>query len=104
MRLLNVRTILTTSAAAAALAGTLAMSAGPAEALPAGVQPLPLASAGQPEVTLVSGGCGFYRHRGPFGGCRPNFVGPVYGYRYGGPFGYGYGWHRGFGWHRWHRW
>ena len=96
MRRFNVRTILVKSAAAAVLAGAMAISAAPAEALPAGIQALPLAS-GQPEVTLVSGGCGPYRHRGPFGGCRPNFVGPVYGY--GRPYGYGYGWRR-----HWHRW
>ena len=43
-----------------------------------------------PEITLVSGGCGPYRHRGPWGGCRP-----------GGQWGYRPGWHRpGWGWRR----
>ena len=98
MQHFNVRAILAKSAAAAVLAGTLAVFAAPAEALPVGVQPLPLASVGQPEVTLVSGGCGPYRHRTYWGGCRPNFVGPVYGY------GRPYGWHRGWGWHHWRHW
>ena len=101
MRHFNMRAILAKSAAVAVLAGTAAISAAPAQALPVGVQPLPLASAGQPEVTLVSGGCGPYRHRGPFGGCRLNVVGYRYGYGYRPAFyrPYGFGWHRG--WHRW---
>ena len=44
-----------------------------------------------PQVVLVSGGCGPAFHRGPFGGCRPNV-----GF-YGRPYGYGYGYRRGFG-------
>ncbi len=41
----------------------------------AGAEALPLAPASDlsaaPAVTLVSGGCGPFSHRGPFGGCRP---------------------------------
>ena len=29
-----------------------------------------LSGASAPHVTLVYGGCGPYRHRGPYGGCR----------------------------------
>jgi hypothetical protein len=28
------------------------------------------------KIVLVAGGCGPGWHRGPFGGCRPNFRGP----------------------------
>ena len=62
--------------------------------LPAGAQsvgPLPLASGDQPELTLVSGGCGPAFHRGPFGGCRPNLYRP---YGFGRPFYHRYGFHR----------
>ena len=52
-----------------------------------------------PQLELVSGGCGPAFHRGPFGGCRPNFG----GYGYGRPGWRGYGWRGGYGWHRWHR-
>lgn len=90
-----IRTILANLAGAAAIVGTIAIAASPAQALP-GVQPLPLAAA-QPEVILASGGCGPFGHRTPWGYCRPNFVRPVYGYGYGRP----YGWHR---WHHWHGW
>jgi hypothetical protein len=90
------RRILANLAGAAAIAGTLAVASSPAQALPAGLQPLPLASAGPPEVTLVSGGCGPYGHRTPWGACRPNVVAPLYGYRRP------YGWNPG--WHRWHHW
>jgi hypothetical protein len=54
------------------------------------VTPLPNASEA-PAVTLVSGGCGLYAHRTPWGACRPN--GGVY---------HRWGWHRP--WHRWHHW
>ena len=60
-------------------------------------QPLSLADGDQPSLLLVSGGCGPAFHRGPFGGCRPNFGGGFYrpyGYR---RFGYGY---RGYGYRR----
>ncbi len=49
-----------------------------------------------PAVTLVSGGCGPFGHRGFYGGCRPNggygygYRRPAYGYGYGRP-GYGGG-------------
>ena len=81
-------------------AGCAAAEAMPAEAVPATVIP---AGDTAPGVILVSGGCGFYYHRGPFGGCRPNggFYRPYgygYGYRYGyrRPFfpGYGFGYRR----------
>ena len=44
------------------------------------VQAAPVAPVGQPDslVTTVAGGCGPGWHRGPYGGCRRNFVdGPV---------------------------
>lgn len=73
------------------IAGTLALAAIPADAAPAAPQPLPLASA-QPDVTLVSGGCGPFRHRGFNGFCYPGggFVGgPVYRpYGYYRPYGF----------------
>ena len=64
---------------------TLSASALPADGIAA--TPLPLAS-DQPEATLVSGGCGPFRHRGFNGFCYPNggFV--------RGPFVRGYGYHR----------
>jgi hypothetical protein len=31
----------------------------------------PLAQASSGEIIHVSGGCGYYGHRGPYGGCRP---------------------------------
>ncbi len=75
----------------AAVASVLSLGALPANAMTA--QPVPLAT-GTPQVTLVAGGCGIGFHRGPYGGCRPNF------YRaYRGPYRF-YGWrHRG--WRRW---
>ena len=91
------RSIVKNALAAAVLAATALPVAG-ANAMPA-VQPLPLAGDTAPAVTLTSGGCGPFRHRGFYGFCRPNFVG--YGYGYGPR--YGFGWHR-FGWRRWHRW
>ena len=73
----------------AATVATLAGSMGAAEAFP-------LAPVGEvvvvPEVTLVSGGCGPYAHRNPFGACRPNFGGPRF---FGRPYGF-YGYHRPF--------
>ncbi len=81
---------------AAATAATLALSMGAANAFPV----LPAAGIdAAPAVTLVSGGCGPYRHRGPFGECRPNFGG--YGY-YHRPYGF-YGPRFGYGYHRFHR-
>ena len=80
-----------------ALAGAIPASAMPADGIAAA--PLPLASGGQPEVTLVSGGCGPFRHRGFNGFCYPG--GGFYG-GYGGGFyrpGFyrgGYGYRRGF--------
>ena len=64
---------------------TLSASALPADGIAA--TPLPLAS-DQPEATLVSGGCGPFRHRGFNGFCYPGagFV--------RGPFVRGYGYHR----------
>jgi hypothetical protein len=54
--------------AASALAlglGLAAMSA--SQAMPLA----PLAQATSGEIIHVSGGCGPYGHRGPYGGCRP---------------------------------
>ena len=68
---------------AAATAAALTLSIGAAQAFP--IAPAASVQAG-PEVTLVSGGCGPYRHRGPYGGCRPGgggFIGRPFGY--GGP-------------------
>lgn len=55
------------------------------------------------DITLVSGGCGPYGHRGPFGRCRPNFrrgfYGRPYGFGYHRPFygrPYGFGYHHHF--------
>jgi hypothetical protein len=72
-----------------------------ATAMMTSVQAMPMATPHETSidapVTLVSGGCGPYAHRGPYGGCRA-----------GG--GWHRGWHRGWhgGWggyhHRWHRW
>ena len=31
---------------------------------------------GDGQLVLVAGGCGPGWHRGPYGGCRPNFVAP----------------------------
>lgn len=66
-------------------------------------QAMPIAStgdAGGSLITLAAGGCGPAFHRGPYGGCRPNWRGP----------GWRRGWRRGPGWHRgwrghggWHR-
>jgi hypothetical protein len=85
--------------AAAAASSLLFGGIGAASAMTAGA--IPLASDSAPAVTLVSGGCGPAFHRGPYGGCRPNFGG--YGGRgpgWRGPGWRGPGWHRG-GWHRW---
>ena len=76
-------------------AALIAASITTAQALPV-QHDLGLSSA----TVLVSGGCGPYRHRGPYGGCRP-------GGGWGGPGWRGPGWHRwGWGhpgWHHWHR-
>ncbi len=77
------RNVMITSAFAAACMLGAAL---PASALT--VAPLS-GAASAPEVTLVSGFCGPYAHRTPWGACRPN-GGPVFYHRYG--------WHRG--WHR----
>ena len=77
--------------AALALAAALPVTA--AEAMPV-AQPIPLAGSDAPAVTLTAGGCGIGFHRGPFGGCRPNFYGG-YGFRRFGPYGFrGYGFRR----------
>ncbi len=80
------------------LASTVASGLLLAAAAPAGAMtapPLAPAESG-PTITLVSGGCGFGFHRGPFGGCRPNFYHPYY---------HAYGWHhygwRHYGWRHW---
>jgi hypothetical protein len=39
------------------------------------------------QLVLVAGGCGPGWHRGPFGGCRPNFMGPRRCYWVRGPYG-----------------
>ena len=90
---------MSTIVAALAFAAAIPVAA---QAMPV-AQPIPLAGSDAPAVELTSGGCGIAFHRGPFGGCRPNFYG---GYGYGvGYRPYGYGWHRGWGWHGgWHRW
>ena len=46
-------------------------------------QAMPMGNAGNgdAQVILVSGGCGPYWHRGPYGGCRP---GGQWGYPGGG--------------------
>lgn len=78
--------ILTKTVAGLALAAALASTA----------QALPVQrdlSTGAMAPTLVSGGCGPYAHRTPWGNCRPN------GWGWGHP-----GWHRGWGWHHWHHW
>jgi hypothetical protein len=36
------------------------------------ISPVPNQSS---NVTLVAGGCGLGFHRGPYGGCRPNWIG-----------------------------
>lgn len=52
---------------------------------PNGANAFPLAgtSSGNPEITLVAGGCGPAFHRNPWGRCVPNGWGP-----------HPYGWHR----------
>ncbi len=57
-------------AAAAALASCLGLAS--ARAMPVIGGP-----AGDGDITLVSGGCGYYGHRTPYGYCAPN-VRPVY--------------------------
>ena len=87
------RSIVHTALAAATFAVAVLPVSG-AGAMPA----IPLAKSA-PAITLTSGGCGPFRHRGFYGFCRPNGVGPYgVGYRYGWR---GYGWHRWGGWHRW---
>ena len=84
----------TTILAAAAASALLFVGVDAASAMTAGA--IPLADDAQPSVTLVSGGCGPAFHRGPYGGCRPNFGG--YGYGYRRPF-----FRRGYGYHRFYR-
>ena len=87
MRNLVLTTLLTGVLGLAALpATTLTASALPGGGIAAA--PLPLAS-DQPDVTLVSGGCGPFRHRGFNGFCYPGGGGFVRG-----PFYRGYGYHR----------
>lgn len=56
---------------AIAAAAMLTVGSFAAEALPA-ASSVPAAYSGVPHVLPVSGGCGIYRHRGPYGGCQPN--------------------------------
>ncbi|WP_454918386.1 GCG_CRPN prefix-to-repeats domain-containing protein [Xanthobacter sediminis] len=73
----------------ALVAGSLG-AAGGAEALPLPSAPMAAqAQAAAPEapVVPVAGGCGIGWHRGPWGGCRPNW-GYYNGYR---PWGWGWG-------------
>ncbi len=90
--------LITALAAAALAASALPALSIEASAMP-GAQPLPLAGAA-PDITLASGGCGPYRHRGGNGFCYPN-GGGFYrgGYGYGRPYGYGggYGYGRPYG-------
>jgi hypothetical protein len=73
-----------TVAAAGALALGVALSPG------AGVaDPAVHISASDPNLILVSGGCGPYGWRGPYGGCR-------YGNRWRGDWGWGNGCPRGY--------
>ena len=76
-----------------AAASVLSLIGVTAEALP--IQPVGAAST-SPEVTLISGGCGPYGHRGYYGHCRPG------GGFYGRPFYHGpfYGPHRFYGYRR----
>ncbi|MBP2149647.1 hypothetical protein V5F63_07045 [Xanthobacter autotrophicus DSM 597] len=62
---------------AAAAAGFLGLGMGAAAAFPA---PQPLDRLGT--VQTVAGGCGIGWHRGPWGGCRPNYWRPYWGPRY----------------------
>jgi hypothetical protein len=39
------------------------------------------------QLVLVAGGCGPGWHRGPYGGCRPNYRAPVRCYWTRGPWG-----------------
>ena len=73
-------------------AGALGLATLSANAFPAAT---PLISADQPVVTLVSGGCGPFRHRGFNGFCYP-------GGGFGGGYGFrgNYGYRRGYGYHR----
>ena len=90
------RSLVKTAVATIVLAVT-ALPIAAADATPT-VQPLPLAGGTAPEVTLTSGGCGPFRHRGFYGFCRPNFV----GYGYPGFYGYRrfYGYRGFYGYHR----
>lgn len=76
------KTYLASMAAGLAFA---AMSLTPAAALP-----VASGLGAEMPITLVAGGCGARFHRGPYGGCQPNWGG-------GGPGWRGPGW-RGPGW------
>jgi hypothetical protein len=66
---------------AAALAVS-AMVAGPAaQAFTVPAQPAPA----DENVVRVAGGCGLGWHRGPWGGCRPNYYGYYRPYAYAAP-------------------
>lgn len=67
---------LVTFLAAGAAFATLTFAS--AQAMPIQVDPGASSS-----TTLISGGCGYYRHRGPYGGCRPGggWRRGYYGYR-----------------------
>jgi hypothetical protein len=58
--------------AIAFVAGTL-IGAGAAQAMPLA----PLAPATAADVIKVAGGCGPGWHRGPYGGCRRNYLNPA---------------------------
>jgi len=66
----NERKTLMKCLAASALALSLSLAAMTAsQAMP--LAPLAQAQASSGGIILVSGGCGPYGHRGPYGGCRP---------------------------------
>jgi hypothetical protein len=64
------------------VAGAFAAALGLTAGMPsAGAMPIGNAGSGDAQVILVSGGCGPYWHRGPYGGCQP---GGQWGYPPGG--------------------
>jgi hypothetical protein len=66
--------------AAASLAAAL-VAGSAAQAFPVPAQPMPA----QGDVVRVAGGCGLGWHRGPWGGCRPNYYGYYRPYAYVAP-------------------
>ncbi|CCE11978.1 conserved exported hypothetical protein [Bradyrhizobium sp. STM 3843] len=63
-----------------ALAATAALAGSAAQAFTLPAQP----SATEDNIVRVAGGCGLGWHRGPWGGCRPNYYYGA-GYAYVGP-------------------